>query len=62
MGGVPNNDFDEPELALTTPSFSKMALKGKVSEVAQRFIDLMKCSAKGVRGHKCPNRSFRTTE
>ena len=53
-GGVPNNDFDEPELALTTPSFSKMALKGKVSEVAQRFIDLMRCSVKGVSSYKCP--------
>ena len=53
-GGVPNNVVDEPELALTTPSFSEMALKGKVSEVAQWFIDMMRCSAKGIRSYKCP--------
>ena len=31
-----------------------MALKGKVSEVAQWFIDMMRCSAKGIRSYKCP--------
>ena len=54
MGGVPNNDADELELALTTPLLSQIVLQGKVSEATSRFIDLMRCSVKGVKDHKCP--------
>ena len=54
-GGVPNNDVDEPELALTTPLLSQnLHLKGKVSETAPRFIDLVRCSVQGIKDYKCP--------
>ena len=53
-GGVPNNDVDELELALTTPSFPKMALKSTISDVAQRFTDLIRHSVKRVGDIKCP--------
>ena len=53
-GGVPDNDVEEPELALTTPFFSQMTLKGTVSETALRFTDLVRCSVKCIKDYKCP--------